>query len=336
MLTTFLRLVSGLALAAVLAGCRSSDSSRSLGAVLPGKIQVVATIPPLADWARRVGGDHVEATVLLPPGTSPHVFEPSASDMKRVAGAEVFLSVGLNMDDWAARLARAAGPRQKVVAVGDALAERKVLPPVDDVLSATETIEGGADDDSHAGHDHDHDHHGHDHDHGPVNPHFWLDPMLARESLQEIRDALAAVAPQHADEFTANARQYALELEDLDRELSATLEPVRGRGFVSFHNAFPYLAHRYGLTIVAVIEESPGKTPSERYVRRVADRLRALGIRTVFSEPQLNPRVAQILAAEVGAEVDVLDPYGSTVDEDRDTYQELMRFNAARLRRALE
>lgn len=317
-----------------LAGCQSADRAGSPDGADSGKIQVVATIPPLADWAREVGGDRVETSVLLPPGASPHVFEPSASDMKRVAGAELFLRVGLHMDDWAARLAKAAGPDQRIISLGDALAARNALPDVDDVLSGTEMIEG--DEESHAGHDHGHDHHGHDHSHEGVNPHFWLDPALAKESLEEIRVALTAAAPAHADEFAANAARYAAQLDDLDKELSATLAPVRGRGFVAFHNAFPYLADRYGLHIAAVIEEFPGKTPSERYVRGVADRLRALGTRTVFSEPQLNPRVAEILAAEVGAKVDVLDPYGSTSDEDRDTYPELMRFNAEKLKKALE
>ncbi len=273
----------------------------------------------------------MEATVLLPPGASPHVFEPTASDMRRVAGASIFLSVGLHMDDWAARLARVSGTQQQVVALGDALVARNALPNVEHVLSGTEMIEGDPHDDS--GHDHDHDHHHHDHE--GINPHFWLDPMVAKECLEEIRAALTAVAPARADEFAANAAQYAAELDSLHKELEAGFAGLEGRGFVSFHNAYPYLAHRYNLRVTAVIEESPGKTPSERYIRRVADRLRELNVKTVFSEPQLNPRGAEILAQEVGARVDVMDPYGSVDDEDRDTYIELMRFNAEKLKQAL-
>lgn len=293
----------------------------------PPPIAVVATIPALAEWTARVGGRHVTVETLLPPGASPHVFEPSASGMRRVSQARLFVCVGLRMDDWAARLAKAAGRGAAVLPLGDALAARGGLARTDAALSGTQVLGGGHP----AGDGHDH---GHDHGDGP-NPHFWLDPTMAAACLDDLTTALTALSPSHGAEFTSNAAAYRLELAALDVELAATLAPVRGQSFVAFHDAYPYLAARYGLKVAAVIEESPGKVPSDRYVREVSNKLRVLKITTVFTEPQLNPRVAEILAAAVGAKTAMLDPYGTPGSADRGDYAATLRYNAARLREAM-
>jgi len=303
-----------------------------------GKIVIVATIMPLADWASSVGGDAVYVQTLLPAGASPHTFDPTPRDMRMLANAGLLVKVGLQMDDWGASLAKSAGRNgPAVLSLGDSLQKSGKLPDVGHFDHDLEVIEGdaGTDTESHDGHNHDGDHsHNHDHDHGGINPHFWLDPKLAMESVYLIRDQLMKIAPDSAEVFRQNADKTIARLQHLDQDIAAGLKPYAGRSFVSFHNAWPYFAARYDLKIAAVIEEYPGKAPGEKYLRAVTDRLKALQIKTIFTEPQLNPRVAEVIAGEIGAKVGLLDPYGTATDPHRNSYEGVMRYNLQQLEAA--
>jgi len=305
----------------VITGCNKKDD---LPAEAEGKVVVVATILPLADWARQVGGDMVHVETLLPPGASPHTFDPTPRDMRLISKASFFLKAGLHMDDWGSRLAVSGGKKLTVVSVGDELLDAAKLPEVGHLDSGVETIAEGEG------------HHDHDHSHGNHNPHFWLDPQLAMESVVIIKEALIQADPGHKDVYEANAVAYLEKLRNLDKELGAMLEPFGSRSFVTFHNAWPYFARRYHLKIAGVIEEYAGKAPGEKYLRTVTERLKVLGIKTIFSEPQLNPQVAQVIADEVGGGVAMLDPYGTEGTVDRGSYVDNMRYNARQLIEAFE
>ncbi|MBX7246031.1 MAG: metal ABC transporter substrate-binding protein [Candidatus Sumerlaeaceae bacterium] len=321
----FLRFGSRMLWVALAVVATANLTGKAMGAEEAGKIHVVSTIFPVADWVGQVGGDRVTTAVLVPAGASPHTFEPSPAEMRGLSRAKVFFTIGLGYDNWAAKLASGGGKGLSTVALGDSLKRRKQLPDVSRATAGQAEIES-----SEASHDHDH-----DHDHGGVDPHYWLDPALAKLSVMEIRDALKAADPANAAVFEHNAAGYIAELDTLDSELSGTLAKLRRREFVSFHNAYSYFATRYGLRIAAVIEEYPGKTPSNRYVMNVAKRLRELKLTTVFSEPQFSPRMADILAKEIGGTVDMLDPLGGPGIEGRDSYVAILRFNGAQLVRCL-
>jgi len=307
----------------VLGGCNKKSD---LPAEAVGKVVVVATILPLADWARQVGGDLVHVETLLPPGASPHTFDPTPRDMRLISKASVFLKAGLHMDDWGSRLAVSGGKKLSVISVGDELLDEAKLPEVGHLDTGVETIAEGQ-----GNHDHDH-----DHAHGNHNPHFWLDPQLAMESVIIVKDALVQADPENKEIYESNAAAYLDDLRELDKDLGTQLEPFSRRGFVSFHNAWPYFARRYHLKIAGVIEEYAGKAPGEKYLRTVTERLKVLGIKTIFSEPQLNPQVAQVIADEVGGRVAVLDPYGTEGTADRGSYVDNMRYNARQLIEAFE
>lgn len=285
-------------------------------------VQVVATIFPLADWARQVGGSHVVVTTLLPPGSSAHTFEPAPREMRLMSSAQLLVTSGLHLDDWVSRL-KAAGPKSlTVLPIGDQLNGQNALPDVEHVAES-EPLQ------------HENQHESHDHRHEGVNPHFWLDPLLAAKGAKLIAHNLAQIDPTHAQEYSRNAEKYVSELEELNRQIAAELAPCKQRAFVSFHNAYPYLAARYGLRVAGVIEEYPGKAPSDRYLKDVINKIKSLGVRTVFAEPQFNARAAEIIAREVGGTVDFLDPYGDTSLPDRDSFVKLMRYNSTKLRGSL-
>lgn len=312
------------AMLAVLSGCASRPA---IPEEAKGKVIVVATIFPLADWAKAIGGDRVYVETLLPAGASPHTFDPGPRDMRMISHSKVFLKAGLSMDDWGASLIKSAGKDAPlVVNVGNQLQDDARLPDVEHMDGDVENIGHAALED-----EHEHQHH----DHGSINPHFWLDPQIAMYSVEIIKNALVEVDPDGKAAYEANAAQYLEKLKELDGELMDKFQGAGGKGFVSFHNAWPYLAHRYNLKIAAVIEEYPGKTPSEKYLRTVTDRLKELGITTVFSEPQLNPHVARLIAEEIGGQVGILDPYGTEGTADRGDYLKMMRYNASELAEAI-
>ncbi len=291
------------------------------------KLCAVATIAPLADWVKNVGGNEVEVVTLVPPGTSPHTFEPSPSDLRLIARSRLFVAVGLGLDDWSTRLAR-SNKGIRLLQLGNRLKEQGVLPQ-DLPTPETLNVEDG---DHHEGNEvHEHGH-THTHSHGGTDPHFWLDPLLAKQAVTEIENVLTEIAPDRAATWQRGAKVYCEQLAALDREIQQMLAGCKGQRLVSSHNAFAYFAKRYGLVVAGVVEEYPGKQPSERDIKKLVQRLRAKGIKTIFAEPQMDTRLARIIAGEVGGTVGILDPEGTA---QRQSYLELMRYNAQQVKAAL-
>jgi ABC-type Zn uptake system ZnuABC Zn-binding protein ZnuA len=158
---------------------------------------------------------------------------------------------------------------------------------------------------------HDHDHGDHDHDHGDeANPHVWLDPMLAGHCVSNIVEALCLADPAHAAGYRLRGERYRQELAALDAEIRASLQGLKDRKVVTFHDAFPYFCRRYDLELVGVIEEVPNVDPSPKYLARLSRLIRDRKVRVLFSEPQFHPRLLRRLADDLGigvAELDVLE-----------------------------
>jgi len=269
----------------------------------------LATILPLADMARNVAGDRFEVETLLPPGASPHTFEPTARELMALHDADIVFKIGLDLELWADKLLSAAGgERLRVVTVSGGI---DLIP--NDPKEA----------DAH-GHHHDD---GHAHGAGEFNPHVWLDPVNAVSIVGTMAEAFAEVDPEGARVYAANAARYVNELARVDAEYRQALSKLDSRRVVAFHNSFSYLARRYGIEVVGLIEESPGKEPGARHVRGLIDRIRELGVRVVIVEPQLSPKVAEALARDAGASVVRVDPLGDPADPERATYLALMRSN---------
>ena len=163
------------------------------------------------------------------------------------------------------------------------------------------------------------DHHAHE----GGNPHVWLDPVLVQGICRRIAEAFIRVDPDHRGVYEAGLQQYVEQLEALDREIRSRVATFRIRDYVSFHPAFIYFARRYNLHEVGVIEAAPGREPTPRHLQLVAA-IRRYGIRVVFAEPQLNPRVAEVIAQEAGVKVLMLDPIGGPPPYGSD-YLKMMR-----------
>jgi len=293
------------------------------GAAAPtGKLLVAATILPLGDFCQHLGGDLVQVQVLIPPGASPHVFEPAPSVMARASRARVFVYIGAGLEPWATKLLRARGPEDLVV-----VEAAHGVPLLG--MAAHHHDEGGAK--AHHEAEKAEAHEGH----SAGNPHIWLDPVLAQEICRQIAGAFMQADPGHRAQYEANLREYLAALAALDQEIKTHAQSWRLRDYVTFHPAFSYFARRYGLHEVGTIEAAPGREPTPRHLRDLLAAIRRTQIKVVFAEPQLNPRVAEVIAQEAGVRVLRLDPVGGMPPYGSD-YLKLMRYNLAMLDQALK
>jgi zinc transport system substrate-binding protein len=270
-----------------------------------GKLTVVATIFPLADFVKNVAGDKVEVVTLLQPGDSPHTYAERPSYSKAVARAKLLVVNGAGLDFWVEKLKSAASDNM-VELDTSAILEKEGL-----LLSGDE------------------------HD-GGVNPHYWLDPVLAQKQVEVIAAALIAVDPDNKDFYSENAADYIAQLQSLDEEIKSMTQSFSSREFITFHPAWTYFASRYGLTEAAVIEEAPGKAPTIDDIKRIVDVVRDLKVRAIFAEPQFSTQAADAIAADSGAEVLLLDPIGGADLPGRDSYIALMRYNVGQMGEAMQ
>jgi len=272
-----------------------------------GKIKVVATIFPLADFVKNVGGDKVEVITLMSAGDSPHTWEPLPKQVKTIADAGLVVINGAGLEFWIEKVVETAGSPDLVVL------DTSWIPAMEGALLAGE-------EDEHEG----------------VNPHIWLDPVLAQKQVEAIAQALILVDPQNKETYLENAAAYILELKTLDDDIRSTTESFSIRQFIAFHPAWTYFANRYGLVEAAVIEESPGQEPTSAWMEDVIDLARQIEVKAIFAEPQFSDKAAKTIAEACGAEVLFLDPIGGADLDGKDSYIELMRYNVEQMRLAMQ
>ena len=268
-------------------------------------LRVVATIQPMALIARELGGTRVVVTSLVPPGASPHTFEPQPSDVQSLAGARLLVEVGDGLDGWVEPLLNAASSTPARVTLLD-LAGVEPLPA--DPAEAHE---------------------------GRFDPHLWLDPLRIRDAmLPALAAKFAALDPEGRADYEKARDEFEQRLTALDAEIRATLAG-HGRRYLAFHTAWRYFARRYQLDEIGVIEEAPGEEPTPRELGALSKRARAAKLPAILIEPQLSPRIAEMLARDLGVGLVTVDPNGDPTDPERATYEGLMRWNARAFARAL-
>ena len=304
-----------LALVVGACGGRAAATGAPGGSVIPSPapdaVNVVATTTVFADLVREAGGAAVRVTSLVPAGGDPHTYAPTPSDVRSIAGADLVVMNGLGVDDWLKPLlAEAKRPLSALVELGPD------EPGVTYLAGIGGAAAGGA---------------------GAVNPHLWLNVAYAELYVQRIVAALQAAAPAKQAALRVSGDAYLARLAALDVAIRAQIAtlPAANRKLVSYHDAFPYFAAAYGLTIVGTVVPGPGQDPSAGQVVALIDAIRASGVKAIFSEAQFNPKVEQQLAAEAGVTV-VSNLYNDALGAPPlDTYEAIMRWNSDRVVEAL-
>jgi ABC-type Zn uptake system ZnuABC Zn-binding protein ZnuA len=309
------------------------------------ELTVVATVFPLADWLREVGGPQVRVHLLVNAQSDPHHYEPTIKDALALVHARALFAVGLELDPWARRLAEnaAKGDSLKFFTTGEWITPRRFPSMAHEELRGSAGIADPLrQNDSAANAD----------EHGiaglrraeaasaaqagAYDPHFWLDPERARIVVRRLAEELGQLDPAHAAGYTQRAAAYEAQLDKLNESIRAAAAALpRGQRIVTFHDAYGYLLDRLGVTVAAVVQVSPGIEPSPRDVAAAVRMMRRLGQRTVYEEPAGSQRAAEIVAQELGGSVAWLDPLDTELSPTGKTYVARLRYDIETLVKTL-
>ena len=294
-------------------------------------VNVVTSIKPVHSLVSGVMQGVGSPTVIIEGAGSPHTYSLKPSQAKQLQDADLVFWMGDELETFL------EGPIQNIAQ------NAKSIKLIDSHgLKKIKFREGGMFDehDDHDDHD-DHDKEEHakddhdDHGHGEFDPHVWLDPINAKAVVHEIEEALVKADPKNAKKYEANAVRMAGKLDQLVTELRVQLQPVQGKGFIVFHDAYQYFEQRFGVAAIGSITVSPEVMPGAERVKALREKIRGLRATCVFSEPQFEPKLVRTLVDGTGVQTGVLDPLGSSLTKGPDLYFELVREMARSLKECL-
>lgn len=275
------------------------------------KIIVITTLFPLYDFAKNIGQDKVEVSLLLPPGVEAHSFEPKPSDIAKVNEADVFVYTGKFMEPWAKDIIN--GLSGRTVKIVDSSTGIKTISAVS---------------------------HDKDKPAGPIDPHIWLDFDNAKTMVDNVSQALAEKDPANAQFYNQNAGEYKNSLSRLDSDYRLALSSCKNKEIVyGGHYAFGYLANRYGLTYLAAQGLSPDAEPTAQDLIKLVDQIKKNNIRYIFYEELTSPKIAQTLAGETNAKILLLNAAHNLAKKDFEknvTFISIMKDNLKNLKIGLD
>jgi zinc/manganese transport system substrate-binding protein len=308
------------ALAVVLAACGTASSAASTSSA-GDRLSIVATTTILGDVASQLVGDAGSVSVLMPAGTDPHIFEPSAQQLAQMQQADLIVANGANLEEH----------------LQDPLtnAENAGVP----VFHATDHVETLAFEGHEAEEHAEEDEHGSEE--GSIDPHFWMDPARTADVVQALGEQIGELAGE-SEAIQATADRYAGQLADLDGEIVDTLAaiPDGERTLVTNHEAFNYFAEHYGFTIVGTVIPglSTGAEPSAQDIEALIHTIQEEQVGAVFAENIQPEQLAEILAHEAGSDVQVVELYSDSLGDqgsEAATYPDMLRANARLISEAL-
>ncbi|PIS04729.1 MAG: hypothetical protein COT81_04905 [Candidatus Buchananbacteria bacterium CG10_big_fil_rev_8_21_14_0_10_42_9] len=273
-----------------------------------GQLKIATTIFPIFDIAQQIGGDDLEVILILPPGASPHTYEPTPSQIRALQNTKIFFKVGLGLDDWADSIARSVDTA-KIVALDKNI-------------------------DVKAGLEHEDEEDENNQDHKGQDPHYWLDARNAIIMAQTITQELSALDPSQANTYQTNLAILTEKLNNTHKQVKNQLSELKRNKLLVFHDSWNYFAQAYGLEIIAAVEPSPGREPTPQYLQNLTQQINQYNISVVFSEPQLPIDTIKPFLDDLNLSYSVLDPIGGV--PGRDSYIELLNYNANTIKAALK
>ena len=272
-------------------------------------LKVVTAFYPLTYLAEQVGGDQITVTNLTPPGGEPHDLELTPQQVAAIGEADLVLYI------------EGFQP-----AVDEAVAQQASSTALS--MSANLTLLEG---EEHEGEEHEgEEHEGEDEGaHGATDPHVWLNPLNMEAMGTTVADRLSSIRADKQAMFSANAQALASTMSELDAAWAAGTEKCTSRDLVTSHEAFGYLAKRYGFTQVGISGLSPDSEPSPAKIVEIADFVRANNVKTIYYETLVDPKIAETVASETGASTAVLDPLEGLAPGSTGNYVTVMESNLA-------
>ncbi len=279
------------------------------------RLNVVATLPDFGALARDVGGDKVNVAVLAKPTEDPHFVDARPSFVVALRKADVLIDGGAELEiGWLPPLLQnARNPKIEVGKPGRVEASQGIR-----LMEVPATLTRAAGD-----------------IHAMGNPHFTVDPIIAKAVAQHIANAFAAVDPANATFYQANAKRFEATINAKLQEWGAKLLPFRGQSVVAYHDSWPYFSHRFGLNINVFLEPKPGIPPSPSHLAEVIQQMKTQHIKAIIVEPYHNRKIAEKVASVTGAKVVDFAQYPGALP-NTDTYVNLIDTLVNRLAAAMK
>jgi|LSQX01.3.fsa_nt_gb zinc transport system substrate-binding protein len=297
-----------------ISGCNNRE-----GAITIEKtdINIITTLFPQYDFTKQIAKEHANVSLLLPPGLEAHSYDPPPQDIVRIRNADLFIYTGKYMEPWVGRLI-------------EGIQEDKLI--VVDVSKGIELIDE----------DEQHEHHGHGHEHSSEgkDPHIWLDPIYAQKMIDNIVEGLIQIDLDNKNIYIKNAKEYKMKLQDLHNNYITTFNSIENKKIMfGGHFAFRYFAKRYGLEYASPYEGfAPDAEPSPQKVAELISNIQETGLKYIYYEELVEPRVAQVISEGSGAEMLLLHAaHNISKDEYENgiTYLEIMEENLKKLKLGL-
>jgi len=246
------------------------------------KINVVVSIMPLAEFAEKVGRDKASVSVMVPPGASPHTYEPTPGQLVKLSKAKLYVKVGSPIEFelvWLDKILSA----NKDIFVVDASYGIEFMNVV-----------------------YKHNHEQNEHHYIGDDPHIWLSPKNAKIMVENIYNGFVSIDPDNKEYYLENKRSYLRELDELDLEIEILLADKINRRFMVYHPSWAYFARDYNLEQIPI--EKGGKEPTARSIQFLIEQARIQNIRVIFASPQFNTESAEVIAREIKGQVVLIDP----------------------------
>ncbi|MBW4614475.1 MAG: metal ABC transporter substrate-binding protein [Desmonostoc vinosum HA7617-LM4] len=275
------------------------------------KTKIVTTFLPMYIFTKAVAGDVADVEILVKPGTEVHEYQATPENVKAIATANVLVKNGLGLEEFLKNTIKNAQNSQL-----SEIDASKGIKPLDEI-SPVEKIAKAED---------------HDHEHAEGNPHVWLDPVLAKQQVVNIRDGLITADPKNKQVYETNTATYIKELESLNNQFQQTLQKTPNCTFVTFHDAFPYLAKRYNLKQVAVVE-IPEDQLSPTDLQKTINIVKKYKVKALFSEPGVDNKLLKSLSQDLKLTLSTLDSL-ETGETNPQYYFQAMKANLQTLETA--
>lgn len=270
------------------------------------KLQITASFYPLYFFSEQIGGEKVDVKNIIPAGAEPHDYEPTAEDIVNIENSELLILNGNGLEGWSENIKQNIDPgHTALVLAGEGLATQQVM-------------EGGK---------------------KIIDPHVWLSPGLAKQMVDKIVNGLALADPANVSYYESNAKNLNILLDKLDNEYTLGLSECAQKNIITSHAAFGYLASAYKFNQIPITGLSPDAEPSPRELGEIADFAKKNGIKYIFLESLVSPKLSETIANEIGVGTLVLNPLeGLSNKEIREgkTYFTEMRANLSNLQIALQ
>ena len=273
----------------------NTDQSIISAAADSTEISVMTSFYPLYEFTKQVGQDKVRVSLLVPPGIEPHDWEPTINELQKMYEANLIVINGIGFESWVDDI--------------DTINSGIVIVDTSAGISLINN------------------------DYSSVDPHIWLNPVMAKTQVTNIVNALVKIDPTNEKFYRDNAKSYQAKLDSLDTKIKNELSACK-KDFITFHNAFSYFSIQYDLNQHTIIKSNDSHSePTLRTLEQIINLAKKFNIDVIFAEEALDTRTSQVIANEIGAKVLVLSPI--EVGDENSNYLSKMKNNLSNLKEAL-